>query len=83
MDDRPAARELLTNLKRDHEQNAAEVDKPITVRQLAAYHTQGDTALVAWHRKGSTTKNTMNQMTENRTMAAVTVMALPSRTCRS
>ena len=33
--------------------------KPITVRQLAAFHTQGNTATIRWHARGSTTLNTI------------------------
>ena len=33
-----------------------DTSKPVTVRQLAAYHTQGDPARVQWHNKGSTTR---------------------------
>ena len=29
--------------------------KPVTVRQLAAFHTQGNTATVFWHQRGSST----------------------------
>ena len=33
--------------------------KPVTVRQLDAYHTQGSTATIFWHTRGSTTTNTI------------------------
>ena len=37
----------------------ADATKPVTVRQLAAYHTQGNTATIRWHQRGSTTLNTI------------------------
>ncbi|WP_295816008.1 Ig-like domain-containing protein [uncultured Deinococcus sp.] len=33
----------------------ADVGSPVTVQQLAAYHTQGDTATLSWYPKGSKT----------------------------
>ncbi|SDQ67082.1 malectin domain-containing carbohydrate-binding protein [Quadrisphaera sp. DSM 44207] len=35
----------------------ADRSSPVTVRQLAAFHTQGSPAAVYWHAKGSTTSN--------------------------
>ena len=37
----------------------ADTSKPVTVRQLDAYHTQGNTATIFWHARGSTTTNTI------------------------
>ena len=33
--------------------------QPVTVRQLAALHTQGNTATISWHARGATTLNTV------------------------
>ncbi|HEV7807455.1 MAG TPA: choice-of-anchor D domain-containing protein, partial [Solirubrobacteraceae bacterium] len=33
--------------------------KPVSVRQLAAFHTQGNTATIRWHARGSTTLTTI------------------------
>jgi glucose/arabinose dehydrogenase len=35
----------------------ADAAQPVTVRQLAAFHTQGETATVGWFRQGSNTRN--------------------------
>ncbi|MBI0446275.1 NPCBM/NEW2 domain-containing protein [Deinococcus sp. DB0503] len=37
----------------------ADETQPVVVRQLAAYHTQGNTATLNWHAKGSNTLNTV------------------------
>ncbi|WP_034388775.1 NPCBM/NEW2 domain-containing protein [Deinococcus sp. YIM 77859] len=37
----------------------ADAAQPVTVYQLAAYHTQGSTATLRWHAKGSSTLNTI------------------------
>lgn len=37
----------------------ADATKPVTVRQLGAFHTQGNTATINWHARGSTTLNTV------------------------
>jgi hypothetical protein len=37
----------------------ANTSQPVKVRQLAAYHTQGSTATLRWHNKGSNTLNTI------------------------
>lgn len=37
----------------------ANLSEPVKVRQLAAYHTQGSTATLRWHNKGSNTLNTI------------------------
>ncbi|WP_245556456.1 NPCBM/NEW2 domain-containing protein [Deinococcus aquatilis] len=37
----------------------ADETQPVTVRQLAAYHTQGNTATLFWHDKRNTTSNTI------------------------
>lgn len=37
----------------------ANTSQPVKVRQLAAYHTQGNTATLHWHNKGSNTLNTI------------------------
>jgi hypothetical protein len=42
----------------------ADASAPVTVRQLAAYHTMGDIPFVAWHNKGSNTINELYRHTE-------------------
>ncbi|HEV2293447.1 MAG TPA: choice-of-anchor D domain-containing protein [Tepidisphaeraceae bacterium] len=37
----------------------ADPHQPVTVRQLAAFHTQGEKTTVNWHRKGSSKANTL------------------------
>jgi fibronectin type 3 domain-containing protein/regulation of enolase protein 1 (concanavalin A-like superfamily) len=37
----------------------ADTSRAITIRQLAAFHTQGNTATVHWHQKGSNTLTTL------------------------